>query len=84
MGLVAVAVQQAQALLVAAQVLEGLAVEEPLVTLELAAHMAVALVELGLTRTLVPLAALPTAASARSASSGVLAVAIRRTPQTSN
>ena len=84
MGLVAVVVQQAQALLVAAEVLEGLAVEEPLVTLELEAHMAVALVELGLTRTLVPLAALLTAASARSVSSGVLVVAIRRTPQTFN
>ena len=84
MGLVAVVVQQAQALLVAAEVLEGLAVEEPLVTLELEAHMAVALVELGLTRTLVPLAALLTAASALSVSSGALAVAIRRTLQTSN
>ncbi len=84
MGLVAVLVQQAQARLVAAEVLEGLAVEEPLVTLELAALMVVALVELGLTRTLVPTAALLTARSALSASSGALVVAIRQTPQTSN
>ena len=48
------------------------------------AHTAVELVGLGLTKTTAHLAHLPAAASALSVSSGVLAEAIRRTPQTSN
>lgn len=56
----------------------------PLELVDPVAHTAVELEALGITKTIHRMAHLPTAQSALSASFGVLAVAIRRTPQTSN
>lgn len=56
--------------------------QEDFLTLVQREHMAVELVEQAITSA--PLGLLPTAQSALSVSSGVMAVAIRRTPQTSN